>query len=186
MFTEESKGGLIIQAAKFFHLEGVKYLLELYENLKADLETLYTEGPVNQCPVTHLPFRMDNRSNENLLHHLRGENGLIMMDYLSKCSEIVELINQPYKPEVNMTPLAMAIISDEIPIALKMVELGGYIDNVNKTGGSPIYEAVMYGNMVLIKAMLENGKYTFIFIFTLQMKRNQLTHKKLYLSNDRY
>lgn len=158
LFTEESKVCLIIQAAKFFHRECFNYLLKLHADLKAELDKLYIEGSINECPVNLLPFRMDNRSDENLLHHLRGRNCLSIMECLSECSVIVDLINQPYKPEVNMTPLSLAIISGEIQLALEMVKLGGHIDRKNKTGGSPIYDAVVNGDVDLITIMLKDGK----------------------------
>ncbi|CAB4005952.1 Hypothetical predicted protein, partial [Paramuricea clavata] len=151
----EANGCLIIQAM-FFDLDCFKYLLELYEKLKPALEALETQHLMDprHGPVTLYPFRMANYSSENLLHYMRGENNLIAIEYLSKCTVFDQLINRPHKPQQNMTPLSMAIVCDEIPLALKMVELGGYIDSVNSTGESPIYEAVIYSHMDLMKTML--------------------------------
>lgn len=166
-FTEASGGCLIIQAM-FFDLNCFKYLLELYEKLKPTLKALDPHDLMAKfyVPLILFPFRMAHYSDENLLHYLRGENYLIVMEYLSKCTIFDQLINRSHARRWNVTPLSMAIICDEIPLALKMVELGGYIDSMNTSGGSPVYEAVISGHMDLIKTMLHIGTYAFIFIFT--------------------
>ena len=134
------------------------YLITVYESVKASMEKMQPTEDWSQDypPLILYPFLINSVVHGgNLLHYIPGERSVEIIKRLSKCSSFDKLINMPNAD--GSSPLINAIKSEHIPLAVEMVELGSYVDSLNKNGESPIFLAVKSGKVELVEKIFASG-----------------------------
>ena len=155
----------LIAEAMFCDLGCFQYLLNLYEKVKPTMEELVESGELSEriCDTKTVlfPFKVAGGKyifGGNLLHYLKGEESISMLECLRKCSVLDQLFDDENLSIV--PPLSKALFLEEITVAEKMVELGAPIDGgtcEKQSELSPIGQAVVGGHVNLVKKMLQIG-----------------------------
>ena len=162
---EQNDYTCLIAEAMFCDLGCFQYLLDLYEKVKPTMEEIVESGKLSKIirykKTVLFPFMVTGEKfffGGNLLHYLKGEESISMLECLRKCSVLDQLFDDESFSIV--PPLSRALLLEEITVAEKMVELGAPIDGgtcEEQSELSPIGQAVVGGHVNLVKKMLQIG-----------------------------